>query len=390
MRKFAVPRLSSSPYRLGILLSGRRSCASSSSANAGASSSGGGSGPTIAPKKPRRRISASIDASSLLDRVPRDPGAHAELSTAELERKLEEWSKMNPQQLQELYERLEKQEEEENRVLVEDSLYQMDVSMRDRSAAAVRVFWRDVDVGQLDGYEGWYTVLVDGRKVKAFESNNVLAIPSEAMAYACAREYAEQTVYLNKLLMPMTDMCSGALAVAPQMIAPRVDYLMSFYQNDNMYFRAAPIAGEQDRVIGPIADWFAHAFNVNVPRIVGIGHPQIPAGSTLKVRDALLAMSMNPYQIVALCVAAQFTSSLLLPLAMFNGIVDLPTALSINSSEERHNTSVEGVIEGYHDIREADVVTKLCACAVTWQLMNQIPISKCMEVARINVASEAL
>ncbi|RNF09871.1 ATP synthase mitochondrial F1 complex assembly factor 2 [Trypanosoma rangeli] len=391
MRNFVQSQLSSSLlFRLRILLSGKRCCASSSSANVGPSSSRAERGPTIASKKPKRRISANIDTSALLDRVPRDPGAHAELSTAELERKLDEWSKMNPQQLQELYERLEKQEKEESRVLVEDSLYQMDVSMRDRSAAAVRVFWKDVDVGLLDGHDGWYTVLVDGRKVKAFESKNVLAIPSEAMAYGCAQEYAEQSVYLNKLLMPMTDMCSGALAVAPQMIAPRVDYLMSFYQNDNMYFRAAPILAEQDRVIGPIADWFAHVFNVNVPRIVGIGHPQIPAGSTLKVRDTLLAMSMNPYQIVALCVAAQFTSSLLLPLAMFNGVVDLPTALSINSSEERHNTSVEGVIEGYHDIREADVVTKLCACAVTWQLMKDIPLSKCMEVERISVESEAL
>ncbi|RNC30180.1 ATP synthase mitochondrial F1 complex assembly factor 2, partial [Trypanosoma cruzi] len=118
--------------------------------------------------------------------------------------------------------------------------------------------------------------------------------------------------------------------------------------------------------------------------------PHIPIGATLKVRDALLAMSMNPYQIVALCVAAQFTSSLLLPLAMFNSVVDLPTALSINSSEERHNTSTEGAIQGYHDIRDADVVTKLCACAVTWQLMKGISLSKCLEVARINVENEAL
>ncbi|KAF8282420.1 putative ATP12 chaperone protein [Trypanosoma cruzi] len=392
MRKFVVPRFSSLPYFLSVLWSGTRCCSSiSSSGNSGCSSNNGtASGPTIAPKKPKRRISTNIDASSLLDRVPRDPGAHAELSTAELERKLEEWSNMNPRQLQELYDRLEKQEEEESRVLTEDSLYQMDVSMRDRSRAAVRVFWKDVNVGPLDGHEGWYTVLVDGRKVKAFESTHVLAIPNEAMAYCCAQEYAEQSGYLNKLLMPMTDMCSGALTVSPQMIAPRVDYLMSFYQNDNIYFRAAPIAEEQDRVIGPIADWFSRAFNVEVPRIVGIGHPHIPIGSTLKVRDALLAMSMNPYQIVALCVAAQFTSSLLLPLAMFNSVVDLPTALSINSSEERHNTSTEGAIQGYHDIRDADVVTKLCACAVTWQLMKGISLSNCLEVARINVENEAL
>ncbi|KAG8345345.1 putative ATP12 chaperone protein [Trypanosoma vivax] len=344
----------------------------------------------IAPKKPKRRINANVDVSALLDCVPRNPGAHAELSTAELERKVEEWSKMSPEELDKLCQQLEQQEKEESRVLEEDSLYQMDVSLRERSNAAVRVFWKDVGVAGLDGHSDWYTVLVDGRKVKAFGSNNVLAIPSEAMAYACAYEYGEQKEYLNKLLMPLTDICSGALTVAPQMIAPRVDYLMSFYQNDNMYFRSPPVAAEQDKLISPIAEWFSQTFEVHVPRILGIGHPQIHPSSTLKVRDHLLSMSMNPYQIVALCVAAQFTSSLLLPLAMFHKVVDLPTALTINRAEEWHNMRTQGVIEGYHDIREADVVTKLCAAVVSWQLMRDVPLTKCLEVPRTILDNESL
>lgn len=345
--------------------------------------------PTIAPKKPRRRIVAKMDVSDLVNSVPSDPGAHAELSTAELERKMEEWSKMNPAQLEEAIKKFEQQEDASSKVLEEDSLYQMDVSIKPRSSGAVRVFWKDVDVVPLEAYKGWYGVTVDGHKVKAFESTQVLAIPSEAMACCCAQEYAEQTDFLNKLLMPMTDMCSGALHVAPQMIPPRVDYLMSFFQNDNMYFRAAPIAAQQDKMIQPIADWFSRVYEVDVPRIVGIGHPHITPHDTMKVRDALLAMNMNPYQIVSLCVAAQFTSSLLLPLAMFNGIVDLPTALQINRAEEGHNISEAGMVEGYHDIREADVVTKICACATTWRIMSSVPLSKCMEVPRLTAMDEA-
>ncbi|SCU69558.1 ATP12 chaperone protein, putative [Trypanosoma equiperdum] len=380
MRKFLRPRtflaahwcLSGGPQRL-------------------CSSAHDGCGLHVAPKKPKRRISAGIDTSAILESIPRDPGADAELSTAELERKVEEWSKMEPEELEKLFQQLDKQEKEESRVLEEDSLYQMDISLRESSRAAVRVFWKDVDVRKLDEeHEGWYTVLVDGRKVKAFESRGVLAIPSEAMAYACAREFSEQKDYLNKLLMPLSDMCSGALTVAPQMITPRIDYLMSFYQNDNMYFRSPPIVEEQDRIINPVTEWFSHAFEVSVPRIVGIGHPLIPPRATFKVRDALLAMPMNPYQVVALCVAAQFTSSLILPLAVFNGIVDLPTALSINRAEERHNTRTEGIIEGYHDIRDADVVTKLCAAAVTWKLMKDVPLSKCFEVPRSAFLEEVM
>lgn len=353
----------------------------------GPSSSGSEAVPNIAPKrsKPRRRIVPSLDTSELIQNVPRDDdaGAHAELSTAEIERKVEEWARLHPSQLEEAVKRFEAQEEESSRVLVEDTLYQMDVSLKPRSAGAVRVFWKDVDVVPLAKYPGWFGVAVDGRTVKAFESKQVLAIPSEAMACCCAQEYAEQTQYLNKLLMPMTDMCSGALHVAPQMIPPRIDYLMSFFQNDNLYFRAAPIAAKQDALIDPIVRWFERTYEMDVPRIVGIGHPHITPQNVLRMRDALLAMSMNPYQIVALCVAAQFTSSLLLPLALFNHVVDLPTALKINDAEEGHNIAEAGLVEGYHDIRNADVVTKICACATTWQLMKDVPLSKCLEVPRV-------
>lgn len=362
---------------------------SSPSSSSSSSPPAGGSGPKVAPKKPRRRITSKLDATDLLRNVPSEPGAHAELSTAELERKIEEMSRMNPKQLEQVMKKFEEQEDESSRVLNEDSLYQMDVSLKPRSSTVVRVFWKDVDVVELtDRYPGWYAVTVDGRKVKAFESSQILAVPSLAMACCCAEEYAEQTGYINKLLMPMSDICSGALHIAPQMLNPRIDYLLSFFQNDNLYFRAAPIAAKQDALVAPIVSWFERVYQMEVPRVVGIGDPHITPHATAKMRDALLAMNMNPYQILAMCVTAQFTSSLLLPLALFHGVVDLPTALSINRAEEHHNISEAGLVEGYHDIREADVVTKICACATTWRLMEGVSLATCLEVPRVGGAQD--
>ncbi|CAJ1021948.1 putative ATP12 chaperone protein [Leishmania shawi] len=360
-----------------------------SSSPAGASPAAAATGPTVAPKKPRRRITSKLDASDLLKSVPSEPGAHAELSTAELERKVEEMSRMSSKQLEEVMHRFEEQENASSRVLSEDSLYQMDVSLKLRSSGAVRVFWKDVDVVELkDHYPGWFAVAVDGRKVKAMKSSQVLAVPSEAMACCCAQEYAEQTGYINQLLMPMSDICSGALHIAPQMLAPRIDYLLSFFQSDNLYFRAAPIAAKQDVMIAPIISWFERVYEMDVPRVVGIGDPHITPHASAKMRDALIAMNMNPYQVLAMCVTAQFTSSLLLPLALFSGVVDLPTALAINRAEEHHNISEAGLVEGYHDIREADVVTKICACTMTWRLMKDVPLAKCFEMPRAAAAME--
>ncbi|CCW69192.1 unnamed protein product [Phytomonas sp. Hart1] len=339
------------------------------------------------PKRPKRHIKPNLHAINP-DALPRDPGAHAETSMAKFRRKVEDWSKMNPNELEAAVKEFEAKEVESSRVLAEDSIYQMDVSLRTRQQSAVRVFWKDVDVQPLEKYEGWYSILLDGRKVRAFESTQILAVPNEEMAYCCAKEYSEQSEYLNKLLMPMTDICSGVQHIAPQMISPRIDYLMSFYQNDNMYFRSAPIAAMQNKLISPVTEWFSRVFEIDVPIVVGIGDPHISPNDVLKVRDHLLSWSMNPYQIVALCVATQFTSSLILPLALFHGVVDLPTALRINRSEEGHNINEAGLIEGYHDIREADVTTKISACALAWKLMKDVDLARCFEVLRTSPLDE--
>ena len=341
---------------------------------------------TVAPKKAaKHRMQPQLDTSSLLQSIPKNPAesAQAELTTAELESKVSEWSKMSQSELDELQKKFEAEEEAGTQVLQDDSLYQLDVSTKNRSAGATKVFWSKIDVVPLSDtgrYDGWYAVSVDGRKVKAFETTAVLAIPSEALALACAKEWSEQEGHLNKLLMPLTDLCSGAMHVAPQHVRSRIDYLMSFYQNDNCYFRSPVIQDEQDKMIAPVSKHFERLFDVDVPRIVGIGHPQVPPHYVNRVRDGLVAMNLNQYQVVALCVVAQFTSSLLLPLALFNRIVDVPTALKINRAEEGHNIDNEGMVKGYHDIREADVAVKICASAVAWQLTQGMSLAKCSEI----------
>lgn len=346
---------------------------------------------SIAPKKPKRKLSSAIpqmtgNLQATERAMPKDASdaVKGELSTSEIERHMQEWSKMSPEELEKLYQKYEREEAAESRVLAEDSLYQMDVSLKTKYQGGTRVFWKDVAVVPYmpEKYNGWYAVAVDGRRVQAFESRSPLVVPNEAYAHAVAREWAEQDKFLNKLNMPLTDLASGAQHVAPQAIGARIDYLLSFYANDNCYFRSEAIQDEQDKMLKPVVEWFERAFDVQVPRIVGIGHPNISHVSKNKVRDALYAMEMNPYQIVALCVVAQFTSSLLLPLAMFNRIIDPSTALRINRAEENFNISTHGEIKGYHDIREADLMVKVCASAVAWRAFADVPLAKCCELPR--------
>jgi chaperone required for assembly of F1-ATPase len=295
----------------------------------------------------------------------------AKLSTDELKQQLE---KLSPEQLEKLHAHMTAQSEHESKILEQDSLYQMDISLKSKySTAALRVFWKNVDVQPATDNLGGYHILLDGRKVKGFESTVPLRVPTKTFGLAVAKEFSYQTGHMNKLLMPLTDLASGAQMVQASAIAPRLDYLMSFFQTDNCYFRSEAIADKQDAAIKPVAEWFERAFGIETPRIVGLGHPRFTQQQIDTVRAQLGAMQLNQYQVVALCVVAQFTASLMLPLALFHRIVTVDEALNINRMEEGHNTTIHGVVEGFHDIRDADVAVKIAASAAAWDLTAGLP-----------------
>lgn len=329
-----------------------------------------------APKKTRSGLRASSTVAGVKIDSGRgiDPRADATFTTDEIARRLEELESMDPAALAKLRGEYEAKESAETRILTEDNLYQLDVSTSTKQQGALRVFWKDVDVVEAGepGLHDWYKVTLDGRKVKAFENANQLLLPSKEYALAVAHEFGTQTGHLNKLLMPLTDLASGAMLVAAQGIPARVDYLMSFFLTDNLYFRSESIAAEQDALIKPVAEWFDRVFDVHSPRIVGIGHPNIPTATVEKVRQQLLAMNMNQHQIVAFCVVAQFTASLQLPLALFHNVISIEHALQINRAEEGHNVREHGEIKGYHDIREADNVVKVAAAVTAWHMTGNL------------------
>uniref|UniRef100_A0A7S1MI27 ATP synthase mitochondrial F1 complex assembly factor 2 n=1 Tax=Neobodo designis TaxID=312471 RepID=A0A7S1MI27_NEODS len=342
-----------------------------------ASSPAGGVG--AAPKKQRAGFRASV-ASARPTNVPdagrgMQPKAEAEFSTDEIARRLEELDSMDPQDLQRMRSDFEAKETAETRVLNEDNLYQLDVSTSTRQQGALRVFWKNVDIVAADGAgeNGWYKVTLDGRKVKAFENANQLILPNREYALAVAHEFGAQTGHLNKLVMPLTDLASGAMLVSAQGIPARIDYLMSFFMTDNCYFRSEAIAAKQDALIAPVVEWYDRVFDLQSPRIMGIGHPNLPQETALKVREQLLAMNLNQHQVVALCVVAQFTASLMLPLAMFHNVISVEHGLRIHKAEEAHNTGEHGEIKGYHDIRDADTVVKIAAATAAWQMTAGLP-----------------
>ena len=130
-----------------------------------------------------------------------DPLAEAKLSTDKFRETLES---MSPEQLQALQDKISQQDAHEEKILENDSLYQMDVSLKSRyQTQGLKVFWKDIDVAPATNtstseQHKFFNVLLDGRRVKAFESAQSLRLPNEEYALACAKEFSFQSGQMNK------------------------------------------------------------------------------------------------------------------------------------------------------------------------------------------------
>ena len=284
--------------------------------------------------------------------------------------------------------------EREEQILNKDSLFQMDISaapVHDIRKGA-RVFWKSVQVteyqpdkSQSHMQSKFYEVRLDGKRVRAFEgsSQQHLLLPTQNYAYAVAREWASQTCFVNQTTMPLSDISSAACYhVGETGIPPRIDYLISFLRNDNTFYRSASIAAEQDNKYNPIHRWFEKTFETEtLPRVVGLKYCSLPEETAGKIHAVISELNLNTYQIIALCVLCQYTSSLILPLAhlLTNGeLLSTKDLFRYSSMEEDFNRAKHGQVVGYHDFREKEARLKVSAAICAWQLTNGLSHENCI------------
>ena len=286
---------------------------------------------------------------------------------------------------------IDKTEREES-ILNRDNLFQMDVSsgpVHDIRKGS-KIFWRTVQIVQSDrknhaGDQPFYEIQLDGRRVRAFEgkNNQNILLPSKDYAYAVAREWATQARCLNQTLMPMSDIASAAsYHVNHTGIPPRIEYLVSFLRNDNTFYRAPKLEKEQDARYGPIHAWFEETFGVKkLPRIENIKYSNLPEETAEKIQGVLTELELNTYQIIALCVLCQYTSSLILPLAhLFTSgkLISMQDLITISNLEEKFNVGQHGSVEGYHDFREKEAKLKISAAVCVWKLTSGLSTNFCI------------
>lgn len=177
-------------------------------------------------------------------------------------------------------------------------------------------FWQAAAVEPVgDGYH----VLLDGRPVRT-PLKSVMALPTEEMAAAVAREWDAQEEVIDPLEMPVTRSANAAIdKVAPQH-GEVAAMLAAYGETDHLCHRAdAPDAlrNQQNKAWEPVLDWAKDRYDAPLVVVSGILPAQQPEQSLARLTAAV--RSYRPFSLTALHDLVTLSGSLLLGLAVAEG-----------------------------------------------------------------------
>ena len=154
-------------------------------------------------------------------------------------------------------------------------------------------FYKTVSVEKTDN---GYTVTLDGRSIKT-PGKNLLEIEHERVAIDLAKEWDDQSEFINMDTMHLTKVVNTAIdRIAPDpenVIQEMIDYTNS----DLLCYRALEpesLVQCQSQAWDPVLDWLEETYDCRLHRIGGIMHKAQPEasleniGTLLRSRDALM------------------------------------------------------------------------------------------------------
>ncbi len=207
--------------------------------------------------------------------------------------------------------------------------------------------------------EGGHAVTLDGRGAKT-PRGQPLALPNAALAEAVAAEWDAQADDIAPATMPMTRLATAALDVVAPRRAHVIDEIAEFGASDLVCYRAdapAELAARQHEVWQPLIDGLAarHAVHLSVTQgVIPIVQPAEAIGA---LRD--IVAGHDDMALAALHTLATVLGSLVIALAVADGVLDADTAWAASRVDEDHQTERWGEDAEAADVRRkrhADVV----------------------------------
>jgi len=191
---------------------------------------------------------------------------------------------------------------------------------------AVRRFYERASVKAI---EGGFGVALDERTLRT-PKGAVFASPTQALAAACAEEWAAQRDQIIPASMPVTQLAFASIDWTRPARGERIDYILAHARTDLLCHRAdapAELVTRQERTWGPLVQWAAHALNAPLPVVTGIIAAEAPHASLDALRRH--AEAQDDFRLTALSQATGVTGSAILAFAIVEGRIGAADAFDV-------------------------------------------------------------
>lgn len=219
--------------------------------------------------------------------------------------------------------------------------------------ASRKRFWTDAAVAPHDG--GW-GVALDGRPLRT-PARALLTAPTQAAAEACAQEWRAQPETYDPATMPVTRALNSAIdRVAPQFQAVAAE-VAAYGETDLLCYRApAPqqLVDRQAQAWDPWLDWARTRHGAALICVAGVIHAPQPPESIGRLAEAVAAL--NPWRLTALYELTALSGSLVLGLAVEEGVLEPEKAWPISRIDEHWQIAQWG-----EDAEAAEVAARKAA-----------------------------
>jgi len=196
----------------------------------------------------------------------------------------------------------------------------------------VKCFWKEVAVIP---EEGDWSIALDGRPLKT-PARATLVVGTPLLADAISEEWRECGDEIDPRQMPLTGLANAALdQVAPDPAKFRNE-LARYAEADLLCYRAEhppKLIAVQAVEWGPLLDWARRWFDVEFVVTAGIIHVPQPRETITKLADGI--KEANPFELAALSPIVTIGGSLVTALALFERAIDLDTAWTAVSVDDR-------------------------------------------------------
>jgi len=202
---------------------------------------------------------------------------------------------------------------------------------------------RFYDTVTLHPVGGGFEIRLDGKPLRT-PARAPLGLPKRPLAEAIAEEWRAQGARLDKRAMPLTALASAAVDLTER--EALIDGLLAYTDTDLLCYRAAApddLVARQDALWQPLVDGLAARHGVALK--VGTGVMPLRQDKAAGKRLAGLLEAMDAFLLVAVQAATTASGSLVIGLAMAEGILDGERAWEAASLDEEFQAARWGRVK---------------------------------------------